>query len=325
MVALKGAGMGMAEVVPGVSGGTIAFVTGIYERLLNAITSVGPGLVGVYREGGVRAVWLEIQGPFLLNLVVGMLAGLVFGVFAISYLLEAYPPIIWAFFFGLILASVWYIGRLVKPWSAVPVVAFVVGLGTALAIVTGAPAGGNTALWFVFLSGAIAISALLLPGISGSFVLLLLGMYGYIIPTVKSALSGGGSEAWTILVVFALGCLTGLVTFSRVLSWLFAKYPQPTLALLTGFMLGSLYKLWPWREVTRYLTDDSGQQILDDHGLPKILQEAPVSPAAYELATGLPSYAPLALLAILLGVGVILLLSKVGQKSHITQTSDTSY
>ena len=297
--------MGMAEVVPGVSGGTIAFVTGIYERLLEAITAFDPRLVGVWREGGVRAVWLEVQGPFLLNLLAGMLGGLVVGVFAISYFLAEYPPVVWAFFFGLILASSWYIGRMISPWDGREVAAVVVGLAVALAIVTGAPAEGNTAPWFVFVSGVVAISALLLPGVSGSFILLLLGMYGYVIPTVKAALSGGGAEAWTVLLVFGLGCLTGLATFSRVLSWLFERFPQVTLALLTGFMLGSLYKLWPWRVATAYLTDADGARVLDDAGEARVIAEAPVWPAAYATGLGEPAYAWAAAAAAVAGVAVV--------------------
>jgi putative membrane protein len=313
-IALKGAAMGMAEVVPGVSGGTIAFVTGIYEQLLESITAVDPKLLGVFKKGGVKAVWLEIQGPFLLNLLVGMAAGLIFGVFAITYLLEAYPPIIWAFFFGLILASAWYIGRMVKPWSIGEILAIVAGFGIALAIVMGTPAQGTTSLWFVFLSGAIAISALLLPGISGSFILLLLGMYSYVVPSVKSALSGGGSEAYMVVIVFALGCLTGLVTFSRVLSWLFKKYPQVTLALLTGFMLGSLYKLWPWREVTSYLTGPDGELVLNKEGVAKVLTEIPVSPSRYFEVAQQPSYLIASIVAALIGMALIYGLSKVEKK-----------
>lgn len=312
-IALKGAAMGMAEVVPGVSGGTIAFVTGIYEQLLEAITAVGPNLLGIFKRGGVKAVWLEIQGPFLLNLLVGMAAGLIFGVFAITYLLEAYPPVIWAFFFGLILASAWYIGRMVSPWSIGEAIAIIAGFGIALSIVMGTPAAGNTSLWFVFLSGAIAISALLLPGISGSFILLLLGMYSFVVPSVKAALTGS-TDSFLVVIVFALGCLTGLVTFSRVLSWLFKKYPQVTLALLTGFMLGSLYKLWPWREVTSYLTDANGQQILDKEGLPKVLTEVPVSPDRYLEITSEPNYLIVAILAALIGMALIYGLSRVEQK-----------
>lgn len=305
--------MGMAEVVPGVSGGTIAFVTGIYEQLLESITSVGPNLFGTFKRGGIKEVWLEIQGPFLLNLLVGMAAGLIFGVFAITYLLEAYPPIIWAFFFGLILASAWYIGRMVKPWSIGEIVAIIAGFGIALSIVMGTPAAGNTSLWFVFLSGAIAISALLLPGISGSFILLLLGMYSFVVPSVKAALTLE-TDAFMVVIVFALGCLTGLMTFSRVLSWLFKKFPQVTLALLTGFMLGSLYKLWPWREVTSYLTDANGQQVLDKEGLPKVLTEVPVSPDRYFELTQEPNYLIAAIIAAVLGMALIYGLSRVEKK-----------
>ena len=304
-IALKGAAMGMAEVVPGVSGGTIAFVTGIYERLLEAITAFDPRLLSVWREGGLRAVWLEIQGPFLVNLLVGMLGGLIVGVFAITYFLAEYPPVVWAFFFGLILASSWYIGRMISPWSWQEIVAVLAGLVIALAIVTGAPAQGNTALWFVFVSGVIAISALLLPGVSGSFILLLLGMYGYVIPTVKAALSGAGAEAWSVLLVFGLGCLTGLATFSRVLSWLFERFPQVTLALLTGFMMGSLYKLWPWRVVTDYLTDGTGARVLDEAGEPRVIAEALVWPADYAAKAGEPAYLAAAVAALVAGAALV--------------------
>ena len=304
-LALKGAAMGMAEVVPGVSGGTVAFITGIYERLLEAITAFSPALFSVYREEGFSGVWTRIQGPFLINLLVGMLGGLIVGVFAISYLLEAYPPVVWSLFFGLILASVWYIGRQVEPWSVLTAAALLVGTGVALTISMGSPASGNEALWFVYLSGVIAISALLLPGVSGSFILLLLGMYSYIVPSVKAALSGAGTEAMLVVIVFALGCLTGLATISRVLSWLFERYPQPTLALLTGFMLGSLYKLWPWRVATVYLTDDAGQWVLDDEGLPKVVSEKLVLPAEYLEATG---FDPMTLASVIAMLGGVLLI-----------------
>ncbi len=309
-IALKGMGMGMAEVVPGVSGGTIAFVTGIYERLLQSITAFGPGLVPVYKSAGWSGLWTEIQGGFLLNLLVGMALGLGVGVFAITFLIEAYPPVVWAFFFGLILASAWYIGRMVAPWTYAEIAAVVIGFAIALAIVMGAPAQGNTSLWFVFVSGAIAISALLLPGVSGSFILLLMGMYSYVVPSVKELLSGN-SGALPVVVVFGLGCLTGLVTFSRVLKYLFEKYPQVTLALLTGFMLGSLYKLWPWRVVTAYATDGAGAVIVDEAGVRKVLTEAPVWPATYVAEVGEPALLAVAGLAAVAGVALIYGLSRL--------------
>ena len=308
-LALKGMGMGMAEVVPGVSGGTIAFVTGIYERLLQSITAVGPELVAAYKRGGVAEAWTTIQGPFLLNLVIGMALGLGVGVFAITYLITAYPPVVWAFFFGLILASAWYIGRMVQPWSVGEVAALVVGFAIALGIVLGTPAQGSTSLLFVFVSGAIAISALLLPGVSGSFILLLMGMYSYVVPSVKELLSGE-LEALPVVATFALGCLTGLVTFSRVLKYLFERYPQPTLALLTGFMLGSLYKLWPWRVVTEYARDADGAYVTDEEGVRKVLTEAPVLTAQYASEVGEPYFFAV-VAAALGGIGLIYGLSRL--------------
>ena len=302
-VALRGVAMGMAEVVPGVSGGTIAFVTGIYERLLTAITAIEPGLLTTYRREGVAGVWKDVQGPFLVALIGGMAVGLVVGVFAITYLIEHFPPVVWAFFFGLIVGSAWYIGRMVAPWGMVEIVAVVAGFAIALAIVMGTPAGGNTALWFVFVCGAIAISAMLLPGISGSFILLLMGMYGYVIPSVKAFLSGDASKL-VVVAVFGAGCLTGLATFSRLLKWLFEKFPQPTLALLTGFMLGSLYKLWPWRVVTDAFVDpETGER--------KIISESPVGPAAYFAELGEPAYVIAAAIAAVSGAALIYSLSRL--------------
>ena len=299
--------MGMAEVVPGVSGGTIAFVTGIYERLLTAITSVGPDLVTAYREEGWRGVWITLQGGFVLNILAGMVVGLVVGVFAITSMLKAYPPVVWAFFFGLILASAWLIGRLVQPWTIRTVLSLLAGFGVALAIVLSTPSSGSEALWAVYLSGVLAISGLLLPGISGSFILLILGMYGYIVPSVKAALSGADAGVYLVVFVFALGALTGLMTTSRVLKHLFERFPQLTYALLTGFMLGSLYKLWPWRVVTAYARDASGALILSD-GKRKVLTEAPVWPASYA-AEGEP-YLLASIVAALVGVGLLVVIAR---------------
>ncbi len=178
---LKGAAMGIAEIIPGVSGGTIAFVSGIYEQLINAIKSVSPVLLGVFRREGPGGVWKAVDGPFLLLLLSGMAIGIVIGVFGVSWFLENYPPLIWAFFFGLIVASILYMGRQIESWGAVPIVLFIIGAICAYLITAIAPANGSNSLLFVFLCGMIAISALILPGISGSFMLLLLGMYQFIV------------------------------------------------------------------------------------------------------------------------------------------------
>ncbi len=238
--------MGLAEVVPGVSGGTIAFITGIYDRLIDAIKGFDAGLWKAWQEGGFGAVWRRIDGAFLFTLLTGMVVGVVTGVFTIAHLLKTYPVPLWAFFFGLILASIWYVGRRLT-FSFSILVFLLLGTVVALGVVMGVPAEGSQALWFVFVSGALAVSALMLPGLSGSFVLLLLGMYSYILPTVKAFLSNPSWGDFQIVLVFGLGMLFGLVSFSHLLSFLLHHYHQRMYALLTGFMLGSLYKIWPWQ------------------------------------------------------------------------------
>ena len=259
---LKGMAMGIAEVIPGVSGGTIAFITGIYEELINTIKSVlGPDWFVALRQKGFPAFWQTINGTFLLFLMAGMALGVVVGVLGVSHLLENYPVLLWSFFFGLIIASAWYIGKQVRRWGLDRALGLVLAAALAYWITIASPSQGNSAYWFVFVSGMIAISALILPGISGSFILLLLGMYTLIIPSVKAALTGGDTQSLITLVVFAGGCVVGLATFSRVLSWTFKRYHDLTMAVLTGFMIGSLNKIWPWREVLSYRTDSSGHEV----------------------------------------------------------------
>lgn len=254
--------MGIAEVIPGVSGGTIAFITGIYEELINTIKQVlSPNWFGVLRKEGIAATWKAINGNFLVFLLGGMAFGVIVGVLGVTALLESYPELLWAFFFGLIVASAIYIGKQVEKWSAIEFVALILGTVIAFYITVASPAQGSEALWFVFVAGAIAISALILPGISGSFMLLLMGMYTFIIPTVKDALKTLNPESLVVLGVFGLGCLLGLATFSRVLSWTFKHYKNPTLALLTGFIIGSLNKIWPWRNVLSYRENSKGEQV----------------------------------------------------------------
>jgi putative membrane protein len=281
-LALKGMAMGIAEVIPGVSGGTIAFITGIYEDLLNSIKAFGPSLVTEFRQGGFTQVWKSINGNFLVLLLFGMAIGVVVGVFGVSHLLENYPPIIWAFFFGLIIASAIYIGRQIEHWDWKSIISLVIGAIAAYSITVLTPAEGSTSLIFVFFCGMVAISALILPGISGSFILLMLGMYSYIVmETVKPALKTFATDKLIVVGVFALGCLTGLMTISRVLSWTFNYYRTITLAVLTGFMLGSLNKIWPWRNAVEWLRDASGNIIMEE-GIPKkILVEENVLPAVY--------------------------------------------
>lgn len=294
--------MGIAEAIPGVSGGTIAFITGIYERLLQAINHIlDPKAITTLRKEGLLAAWKHIDGNFLVMLVGGMAAGLITATFTITSLLEKYPPAVWAFFFGLIVASAIYIGKQVGKWTALEIVLFILGAVFAYGLTVLNPLGGSHSPLFVFLAGAVAISALILPGISGSFILVLLGMYTVIFGSLRSLLSGDTSQLTTVLA-FGLGCLAGLAVFSRVLTYTFKKFPHPTFALLTGFMLGSLNKLWPWRNALTFRTNSKGEQVP--------VMEENVLPAAYD---GDPITIAV-VVAMVLGFALVFLLERFGNK-----------
>lgn len=301
---LKGMAMGIAEVIPGVSGGTIAFITGIYEQLLNAIKSfLGPESLKALRRGGIKEVWKVIDGPFLFFLLLGMAVGIIAGVFGVSLLLESYPVLVWAFFFGLIIASAIYIGRQVDQWGITQLVGLILAVILAYWITIATPAQGTSALWMVFLAGSIAISALILPGISGSFILLLMGMYTVVLPEIKNALSTFDTQSLLLVAVFALGCLFGLATFARALSWTFKHYKNTTLAILTGFMIGSLNKIWPWRNVLSTRIDSSGEEV-------PFLEQS-VLPGQFE---GEP-FLILAIFMIVIGFVVVFLFEKMDRKN----------
>lgn len=253
--------MGMAEVVPGVSGGTIAFITGIYERLLEAIKSFSPALIPVFRKEGMPGLWKAIHGNFLLALLIGMGMGIVVGIFGITWLIEHHPQAIWSFFFGLILASALWISRQMKGWTWREVVGLLAASALAYWITIASPANGSENLLFVLICGMIAISAMLLPGISGSFLLLLMGMYTFVIGHVKGLLETLATEHLLVVGVFAVGCLVGLAGFSRILTWIFRHYHNLALAILTGFMLGSLNRLWPWKIVLSTRMNSHGEEV----------------------------------------------------------------
>lgn len=275
--------MGMAEIVPGVSGGTIAFITGIFERLMAAIKSFGPGLVGDFRSGGFKKVWHTIDGNFLALLFFGMAIGLVVGAFGITYLLENHPLPLWGFFFGLIIASCIFVLKQIGTKSWEHYLSFVIGAVAAYIITALSPTEGNYALWFVFISGAIAISAMLLPGISGSFILMLMGMYRHILDAFKTFLSTRSFDQLLVIIVFALGCIAGAMTFSRVITWTLTKYRKITLSVLAGFLLGSLNKIWPWRIPSLWMTEDGRimSGTVPDEQKIKILQEINLMPMSY--------------------------------------------
>ncbi len=253
--------MGMAEIVPGVSGGTIAFISGIYEELIDTIKSFDASLIKTLFQGNWKMVREKSNLTFLLPLLVGMFAGIVLGIFAIDYFIHKYPVIVWSFFIGLIIASAIFIVGQVKKWNALNAIFLLLGIAIAVIISSLPMAGGDVSLLYLFFSGAIAICALILPGISGSFILLLLGVYVYITGSIKTFLSALDFSLLIPIVVFAFGCLLGLVVFSRVVSYTFKKFPNKTLLLLTGFIIGALYKIWPWRNPISWI-DDEGNRIM---------------------------------------------------------------
>lgn len=243
-VYIKGMAMGAADIVPGVSGGTIALIAGIYERLINALGSIGPSLWRVFRqEGGVKgllAVWRQVDATFLLCLLLGIATSFATLAGIIKHLLDNQPLLIWSFFFGLVIATVVLLLSEIKHWNAARVALFITGIVTAvtissLPILTTAPS-----LPYLFFAGAIAICAMILPGVSGSFILLLLGAYNAVLEAVNTM---------NLSVIFTVmaGMATGLLLFTRALKWLLSHYYQGTLALLTGFIAGSLVKVWPWK------------------------------------------------------------------------------
>ncbi len=237
---LKGMGMGAADVVPGVSGGTIAFIVGIYDELIDSIKSIDTHSLKLLFTGKPGAFWQAINGNFLFFLILGIGISVFSLAKLITYLLKTEPVLVWSFFFGLVLASTWFVSRDIAGWNWKTVLGFLAGAVVAYYITIATPAETPTNLPFIFLCGAIAICAMILPGISGSFILVLLGKYFYIMEAVETL-------DFVVLGVFAMGCLLGITGFSRLLSYALKNLRNITLAVLSGFMLGSLNKVWPWK------------------------------------------------------------------------------
>lgn len=240
MLSVRGVAMGAADVVPGVSGGTIAFITGIYEELIESLNNINLGAVKVLFKDGIKAFWKHINGTFFLFLFGGIIVSVVLLAKVVGRLLETQPVILWSFFFGLIIASVWLIGKSIKKWNAGVIVSLIIGTGVAFYISTIQTVSQGSESWHIVLSGAIAICAMILPGISGSFILVLLGTYKVVLDALKD-------RDFMIIGLFMLGCVIGLMSFARLLKFLFSRFKEITIALLTGFMIGSLYKVWPWK------------------------------------------------------------------------------
>lgn len=252
MLVLKGMGMGAADVVPGVSGGTIAFIVGIYEELVDSIKSINGQTLKMLFTGKIGAFWKAINANFLLSIVAGIAISIFSLAKLITYLLVYHPILVWAFFFGLVLSSTWFVSKDIKKWNWKTVTSFIIGTALAYYITVATPAQTPTNLFFIFLCGAIAICAMILPGISGSFILVLLGKYFYIMEAVKTF-------NISVMLVFICGAAIGITTFSRVLSFALRRFHDTTIAVLAGFMLGSLNKVWPWKETLETYTDSHGE------------------------------------------------------------------
>ena len=255
VIGLKGMAMGAADVVPGVSGGTIAFISGIYEELLSTISNVNLSLLSTLKTSGIKAAWKQLNGSFLTALFLGVFVSIVSLAKVIKNLLESQPILLWSFFFGLVLASIIYIAKQISNWNFKAFLILVLGAALAFYITTLNPlVSENSSSLFLFLAGAIAICAMILPGISGSFILVLLGAY-------KPVLEAVNNRDFKIILTFMAGAVVGLLTFSRVLKWLFKKYKNLTLAVLTGFIIGSLNKIWPWKEILTWRTNSHGVKV----------------------------------------------------------------
>ncbi len=298
ILSLKGMAMGAADVVPGVSGGTIAFISGIYEELLNSISSFNLSLLSVLKKEGFNKVWKMVNGPFLLALLLGISISILSFAKLIETLLEKHPIVIWSFFFGLVLASIIYIGKQITNWTKLGVLFLILGALLAFYITTLNPMIlANSSPWFLFFAGMIAICAMILPGISGSFILVLLGAY-------KPVLNAINTKDFFNIIVFMAGAVIGLLTFSRVLKWLFSTYKNYTLAVLIGFITGSLNKIWPWKETISWRTNSKGVEVA--------FNTSSISPFSYE---GDSQLIMASLLAII-GFCLILLLEKLAIKKE---------
>jgi putative membrane protein len=287
---LKGIVMGAADVVPGVSGGTIAFVTGIYTRLIDALKTLHPLSLKLWYQESFAVFWRAIDGRFLLTLFSGIIVSVLSLAKVIHYLIDVYPIPVWSFFFGLVLASILYLIRQVAIWRTPQVIAIVVGTAIALTISILRPAQLPETWWMMMFSGFIAICAMILPGISGSFILLLMGMYGVFIKALSDV-------NLVFLASFGVGCIIGLIAFSHVLSYLLQRYYSVMIALLTGFLVGSLNVLWPWKQVI--------ESIVNRHGELVPIVQNNVFPSVYSVINEQPSFLAAALIMMLLGFLIV--------------------
>ncbi|WP_282050906.1 DUF368 domain-containing protein [Maribacter aquivivus] len=292
-ISLKGMAMGIAELVPGVSGGTIAFVTGIYEEFITSINNVNLTTLKVLKEEGFKKFWEKLNGNFLLALAIGMMISILTLSKAIAWLLEEHTIVTWAFFFGLVLASVIFVAKSIKRWNVLAIVLFIIGTVSAFYITTLPPSTSSGSLPYIFLSGAVAICAMVMPGISGAFILVLMGSF-------KTVLGALNEKDFGILITFIFGIIFGILSFARVLKWMFTNYKDATLAILTGFILGSLNKIWPWKYIIEVIKIGKKEIVVDEN----------ISPFAFQGDNQLT----FAIVAAVIGFSLIFILEKSASK-----------
>lgn len=271
---LKGIAVGVANIIPGVSGGTIALITGIFERLINAIKSFDITAAKLFFTGKWKAFAEKTDFYFLLTLFVGIALAIIALARVFDYLFRDYPVYIWSYFFGLVLASIYFVAKTIDRWNFVVILMFVLGTAFAVFVSLINPAAENSNFWYLFLCGIVAICSMILPGLSGSFVLILMGNYQLV------AIQAINNHELSILIPVALGAIIGLIAFSHLLSWVFKKYKNPTIAVLTGFILGSLNVLWPWK-TAEYLKNSAGELVIK-HGHKIVARYASILPPHYD-------------------------------------------
>ncbi len=295
IITLKGMAMGAADVVPGVSGGTIAFISGIYEELITSINNIKFSLLKSLFKQKFSITWKKINGSFLLSLLIGIIISILSLAKAIKWLLENQPILLWSFFFGLVLASIIFIGKQIKRWNAITIIALLLGAIVAFYITTLPPMSNTQNSIFLFFAGALAICAMILPGVSGAFILVLLGAY-------KTLLDAVDEKNIKIIAITTLGAIVGVFSFSKLLKWTFNNYRNTTLAVLTGFVIGSLNKIWPWKKVLK-------TKIYGDKIIP--ISEKSISPFNFEGNNQLM----LAIFIAVIGFLTIFILEKIASKS----------
>lgn len=291
--------MGAADIVPGVSGGSIALIAGIYQELLDSINSFSIENLKLLTHGELKRFYKSVNGSFLLSLLLGILTSIFVLSSLITYLMSDHPIPLWSFFTGLILVSAFLILKEIKRWHLGVVLAVVIGTAIAWWVTNLPPTTTPDALWFTFISGSIAICAMILPGISGSFILLIMGQYEGILQAVTE-------RNFLKLFVFAAGCVVGILSFSRVVSWLLKKYRSATIGLLSGFMLGSVNELWPWKIVTAWRTSSSGEE--------KPFLTENILPGSYLELVGEQPQILSAVLAFAFGIGLVLFIEWLASK-----------